>query len=362
MSLPMDALLLAAFLLLLWGCRPVRPLSALDGDGLTQERCLPVRGFFALVVMGHHVAQQTQDGRLFHVLLYCGIYAVSVFFFLSGYGLMHQVMTRPDYSRRFFLRRAIPIAALGLLALLLFIPVYALDGVLIGLPVLFRMLFAADPYLIILWYVLVILGFYAAFGLCLRLLRSHPGRLTAAVTVLWIIFVILGLQCGIGQWWFNTGHLLLVGMLWAENEERIMSAISSPVWYAAVLGLCAVGFLLLFTGFDRIYALYPTPVMRYGIQAAGCLLFTLGVVMTMYKLRFGNPILSALGRISFEIYVLQGVFLLLFHSAPLYIGNDFLYALAVTLCTVALAALIHKPYQSLSKRYRTWITKKLADT
>lgn len=362
MSLPMDALLLAAFLLLLWGCRPVRPLSALDGDGLTQERCLPVRGTCALVVMWHHVAQQTQDGRLFRTILYFGFFAVALFFFLSGYGLMKQVQHKPGYGKGFVLRRTVPVAALGLLALLVTWPFWCLNNGPIRLSTAVRLIFAADPFLVIFWYVVVILGAYVVFGLCLRLIGPRPKQLLVAMAAAWLIYVAVGLACGIGQWWFNTCHLLIVGMAWAVHEQEIMHLLRRRGPYFAALIVCGVGLVLLYTGFDRLFAARPVPSTRYLIQAGELLLFTVCFALVMYKLRFGSRVMSALGRISFEIYVLQGVFLLLFHSAPLYIGNDFLYALAVTLCTVALAALIHKPYQSLSKRYRTWITKKLADT
>ena len=111
----MNLLAASPLLLALWGCRPVRPLTALDRESLSLERCLPLRGLMALVVLIHHLAQNTDSGALLRVYLNVGALPVSVFFFLSGYGLMRGAMTRSAYGRGFILRHVPPPAGFGLL-------------------------------------------------------------------------------------------------------------------------------------------------------------------------------------------------------------------------------------------------------
>ncbi len=94
--LPIVLLLL---LLLLLKAKAVRPLSGFNEDYLSLDTGKALRGFFALVVVFHHLAQQTETGLLFHRFTHAGYLCVAVFFFLSGYGLQRSHMNSPRYSR-----------------------------------------------------------------------------------------------------------------------------------------------------------------------------------------------------------------------------------------------------------------------
>ncbi|MCR5576197.1 MAG: acyltransferase [Oscillospiraceae bacterium] len=339
-----------AILLALWGCRPVRPLTALDRDSLSPERCLSLRGIVAMVPILHHLAQNTESGALLHFYLYFGPPHMSVFFFLSGYGLMRSMMKKSGYGRGFILRHVPPLAALLLAVLCLFSLLHAAMSDPIGVPELFMRIFSDDLIMVIYWYMLVLILFYVAFGLLARLFPGQPKKVLVGMVLFCLAYQGICFARLVGQWWYFNCQLMPIGMAWALYEEKI-DAFLERFWLPAVL-FCAVGYACLYQFFDAIFALAPGYAMRFAILAASNVLFCGVVILMMKKLYIGNGVLRFLGSVSLELYLLQGPMLLLFHSPLIWIENEFVYALAVIASTVALSALVHPLYTAAVRRYR----------
>ena len=83
-------------------------------------------------------------------------------------------------------------------------------------------------------------------------------------------------------------------------------------------------------------------------------LFVLGVLLFSMMFQIGNPILSFLGEISLEIYLVQGLLMMGLRGNLIWIQSGALYVLLVVLGSVALAAAIHKllsvPLRSIRNR------------
>ena len=78
-------------------------------------------------------------------------------------------------------------------------------------------------------------------------------------------------------------------------------------------------------------------------QVFAVLLFVMIVLLLIMKLRFKNPVLSFLGKISLEIYLIHGLFLEMFRCPyKIYITNNLAYLAACVICAVLFAFLIHK--------------------
>ena len=65
------------------------------------------------------------------------------------------------------------------------------------------------------------------------------------------------------------------------------------------------------------------------------------------KFSIGNPILDFWGKISFELYGLQGLFIRLLRSEVCYIENDFLWCAAVIAASMAGGWMLHCLLQKL---------------
>ncbi len=350
-----DLIPLALIALLLWRCKPVRPLSGFREDYLAAVPCRSLRGFFALVVILHHLSQQTGSGSLFQLFRYFGTLPVSVFFFLSGYGLMRQYLLKPGYGRRFLLRRLPPLLGAYLFVLLAIKLVYAVGGESVSLSELTGLVLSGDLIMCILWYVLVAVLFYLVFGLLMHTMGNRPGAVLLGMGLWYLLYAALCWRLRLGQWLYNTCHLMVVGMLWAYYEKGLLSFIKRSYW---ILAPCVwLLFAVLFQCFDDIFALWPVPVMRLAISLVRSALFALSMVLLSMKLRLGNAALDWLGGISLELYVLQLIPMTLLRGRVLYIQSDLLYTAAALGSIVLLAALLGPPYERLIRRYRLALDK-----
>lgn len=119
---------------------------------------------------------------------------------------------------------------------------------------------------------------------------------------------------------------------------------------AAGDGFCIVGFALIFTQYDSIYALCPTAAFHLALAVLRNMFFTLGFVLITMKLRFGNRALELLGKVSMELYAVQLIPLDLFHSEAIWIESDLIYALAVLFTTITFFLLIYAIKKKLNKQ------------
>ena len=65
-------------------------LLPINRDYLSVQSTVGLRGFLALGIIFHHLTQWVSTGVEFENFSYMGTYIVSIFFFLSGYGLYFQ--------------------------------------------------------------------------------------------------------------------------------------------------------------------------------------------------------------------------------------------------------------------------------
>ena len=74
-------------------------------DYLGVKSTTGLKGFLALGIVFHHLSQWVTTGEEFSNFSYMGTYIVSVFFFLSGYGLYIQNERKEGYLDNFLVKR-----------------------------------------------------------------------------------------------------------------------------------------------------------------------------------------------------------------------------------------------------------------
>ena len=153
-----------------------------------------------------------------------------------------------------------------------------------------------------------------------------------------------------GQWWFNTCHLLVIGLAWALYEEQIQRFIGKFYWPSLLLA--ALVFMMAWQYFDVLFALWPVSVMRLIISLLRNAAFAVAFVLMTMKLAVGNPVLDRLGAVSLELYVLHPLFLLLFRGNILWLDSDLLYCAAVIAATVLAAVLLAVPNKALCRMFK----------
>ena len=99
----MDIIILLLFSVLIF----LLPKS--NVDYLEKNSTNGLKGLLAIGIVLHHLSQWISSGETFSNFQYMGTYIVSIFFFLSGYGLYIQTKVKPDYLTNFFRKRLLKI-------------------------------------------------------------------------------------------------------------------------------------------------------------------------------------------------------------------------------------------------------------
>ena len=109
----------------------------------------------------------------------------------------------------------------------------------------------------------------------------------------------------------------------------------------------------------KIIAMFPGAGTELWLPAINAVVFVICALLLLLKLRVGNRIMAFLGEISFEIYMTQGLFLLLFRSDLIFIENNVLFSLVTVFGTIAVAWVIHLALSPCMKAYGKWINKRI---
>ncbi len=334
----MDMFPIALLLIGISGAKQAASGPPVGTGYLSTENTKRCRGFFALVVVLHHLSQRTEAGLLLRVFTKLGNPATAVFFFLSGYGLQKSYLEKQgSYSRGFLLRRfrsvLLPYMTVTLLYRLIHGGGRSLSGNVL----------AGDPTLPFSWYLISILSFYLVFWLLMRLCGERYSLMILGGCVWNLCYTAFCVKMGYGAWWYTASHLLPIGMCWAVYEERLVDIVgkTNGRWALAAGLLPAAAWVL--SG-SRVL---PASLLA-GIRAV---LFVLGILLVSMKVRVGNRVLDFLGGISLEIYLTQGLFMDCLRGASLYLESDLMYSVLVLTGTVLSGAALHFCFQKGARRY-----------
>lgn len=339
-------------------------------EHFTKSFELPLRGFFTLVIIYHHISHYLDRPGPFWIFLEAGVLCVAVFFFYSGYGLMKNRLENPNYFRHFFLRRYSKIFIPFFCCNILYLAVYYAMGERYGLPLSLEYLLGIrliNPHA---WYVIVIALFYLVFYLCFHLPDKAALILLALFQLAFPTYCMVkgpGVYWFQGEWWFHSSSLFFIGVLMARYEKQIM-AFSRKRYYALLL-LSAFLFSLLYPAsvrvFDQIEALLLNERIFVREMAENWIAFlwqTMAVISFVtflffitLKLRFSNRFLIFLGEHSFELYLIHGLYLVILRGKLLYIHSDFCYTLAVLLLSLISSMLISFPFRILAQKIKAYL-------
>lgn len=351
MEVPMTVDLLVLFLMVLcllpaeWN----HPLAgSIRPDYLSPESGRSLRGLLSMGVLFHHMGQQKMGFVLLPLFSKIGYLLVSVFFFLSGYGLMCQHMAKERYRRSFFLRRLPTILLPYALATVLYALLYAVLGEPWSLRQILRGLVNGSPMVTASWYILCILLFYCVFGCLMWLCGRQFPRMLLGCGIFLAGYTLICRKLGYGSWWYNTAPVLLLGMTWAVYKRQIDDFLRRH--FPAVFGGIAGLFLVVYGGKILLNPYLGDSFLPIGLTWLVAALFVCCVVLVLTQVRFSSPLLRRLGDISLEIYLYQFFFLQLLRSPVIFPKNDLVYVTMVLLCTLVTASLLHRLTQRILRR------------
>ena len=300
------------------------PSERTDGFFNPTDRSVTVRfrGFFALLVILHHMAQRVTDKGLLWIYFDTGFLAVAMFFFYSGYGLMKKGIAQKNG----FFRRRLPSHLIPyILTLIIYWIIYALTGDVKSFSSLLMEHFNNASGISFLWYVFAYLSWVLVLGAALQFMKKDIQIMyTAVIYALgYVAFGVLAIPKYF--WIYDTIILIPLGCAWAHYEEKILSLIRNH--YRPVLIVSLAVFLLSFIG-------HMLPVLRVPAYMVSAVSFMIFLNTAAMKRRPSGKTIAFLGGISYELYVLHGIPVTFLRDV---MGNEALWTLAV-LVTAVLSA------------------------
>ncbi|GGC88824.1 acyltransferase family protein [Enterococcus wangshanyuanii] len=295
------------------------------------------------IIMLHHISQVTAGAPgslLSNGLSVAGRLAVSVFFFISGYGLFKQYLVKKEsYLKNFLQKRLGPLLFSYAFAMLIYFIYRRITGGL-GVKDAIKSLVNGSPFVSNSWYVIAIIFFYLLFYLSGKLSRNKS---------MFIVFLFIGTALffgitsyiGYGEWWYNAVFTFPVGALWASQEKRIVAVVGAKyrIYCAAIA--------LLFSFFFYLDEIQPLIYFR----ELACILFAVLVIALSYKYWVNAPFFSMMKKMSFELYLYHGLMISALKTQAWLVEKRFLYGLLVVLFTVVISYLVRIVTNYLMKRF-----------
>ena len=334
-------LLLVPVALCLWGLKWTRGLNEAC---LSREGTDALRGVLALGIVFVHIAQYCPGGWVFSQVEKLGYLLVAGFFFLSGYCLQKQYLTQKNYRKAFLRKRMLGVLVPYLVITAVYWSYYNLLGAHYSLWDVLKLFAQGRPIVSFSWYIPGVLTFYLVFWGLMRLCKANYFAMVLGGVAWFAVYCILCLVLGFGQWWYISAFPVVLGMAWAVYGKAIENSLKKWYWVALVLVLA--GFAVAIIWEDSLSAGTVNTVLK----VCTATLFVVGMVLLLYKLRLGNPVLRSLGRISMEIYLMQGMALMVLRSRWIYVENDILYGALVLVLTVVFAAVVHIALKGIPKK------------
>lgn len=329
-----------------WGIKPVKTLRNINDKYISVETSVCFKGIFAVVVMLHHLSQRINPVYPYKEFLDMGYLAVAVFFFLSGYGLQKKNITDPLYSKGFLLKRLPAVIIPAIIVAAIFWIKAAMSGIYHSIPSILFSVWTGNTFVPNSWYIVNIVAFYVVFGILMKVFKKSNFLIIGSV-VFYIAWVLWCFVTNHGLWWYSATHLLVVGLFWATYEKELMHFIRKV--YFVIAPLIWFSFLLIFGFRNKIIAL-PVPGIEIMIRPVTSAFFVAGLFLFSMKFQTGNKATKFLGKISYEIYLIHGFFILVFRGNNINIENDFIFMIAVMCATIIGAFIFNKINEFLLKQ------------
>lgn len=275
-----------------------------NDECLSLKQTKAIRGFCAIGILLHHLAQRTAASWLdskyiIHGLDFfvdIGYIFVGIFVFVSGYGLYKSYKNKENYFNNFFSKRVFPLILAYVTTSLIY---YLYKGI-------------SSTYT---WYIAAICYCYISFYFSFKKTRNEYLSLSI-ILLSTIIYCAFCRFMMFGGWCYNVIGLFFVGIVFAKFEKHIIALFKKayiPLILITILlmlicryyGHYYEGIIYSITK-EAIYDKYSLLIILYRFLAA--LFFVLTFILISLKCRIGNKILYFYDHISLEFYLIQGLF------------------------------------------------------
>ena len=145
-----------------------------------------------------------------------------------------------------------------------------------------------------------------------------------------------------GFWYFNACFTFLLGILWGIYNKKVISWIHK--YYQKILFFLSFGFLVFFI-LPKFFVTFSGSLL-YELSLLICnqlssMFFCMFVIILNQKLHFTNLFFHKIGQMSFEIYMIHGLFIFILRNDEWYLKSDLLFTVIVFIGSIISARLLH---------------------
>lgn len=339
----MDILLAAALVLSVIGIKIAPKNTLWSADGLSMDDSNSLRGMLSVFIVLHHLAILTGAGYSAYFVKRIGHLIVAAFLAMSGYGILYSYRSSGCSVKGFWQKRLFRLIIPYLVISVVYAFVRSALGEEVTVSSFFLSFVNGKTMVKYSWYIIATLVFYAMFWLSAKLIKENIPLLIMTVWLLATVYIFAMMKLDYDEYWYNVVWAFPLGMLWQYAYGHIARALKKHTWAWLLMLLMMFGVFYLSSSY-----LYVTKLG--GLLITGCL-FAVFIMAAMFKLSWGkrNPVLGFLGKISLEIYMLHGLFVLIFSKVEWLFERPLALGAAVLVCTVLAAWLVNRAFSSLQK-------------
>lgn len=328
-------------------------------DYFCRETTECLKGWLSIGVLVGHLNQRASlvpgDSLLGFSIDSLGGFCVSMFFFISGYGLMASYSrNRGGYLANFQRNRVLSIFAINAFLVFLYsLQRFLLYGSGVSLTEIAMSLFYGGCIVPFGWYLLCIMVLYELFYLGAKFGGRHVCWVVLLLTML---YMVLARGIDMPSYWYSSCLAFPCGVFFRQYKSRIDNLSHQRQVIFFFLGLIlfagSVVFLHVIGGEDS--SLAKVAIFRFLRYPALMIHGIFFVIMVVGGLMLGGSqahaasvITKRLSAIYLEIYVMQGLAMAVLRNPRWRLDNDCLFAVCSVVLTLALAAAIRPLFQKI---------------
>lgn len=316
---------------------------------ISQNTSFALKGLFSILVIICHVRGEIDsfNGTLIgKIATQFGYLSVSIFFFLSGYGLWKRSKENSHYLNTFLKNRVLFLYLQYVLVLFFYTALFLIRDSKVDFSTFVQSFLFGKTLVPYGWYFQAITVFYFIFYLACRFLDKRIQIVGIACGL--CLYSILCAFWKLSTTWYETSFAFLTGMLLVQYEYKI-----EYILLRRILEKCiGLFFLTLITILLGAYKSLGCFAVFFKMSSAVlfCLLvYYVSIVCSKFEYSFVAVFLKKIGTISLEIYAFQG-FIILFILNPI-VGNGnpiFILSLSIVL-VVCCAMIVHPVFKKIRK-------------
>lgn len=256
-----------------------------------------LKGVSAILIVLHHLSQRIGIDFITLPFIEVGKYSVSLFLFLSGYGVMISYINNKDYMRGFLRKRVLGIYIPFIISNIIFIIIYKSEGRVFSLVDIIKYTLGIkiiDP---VMWFIFTIIVFYLIFYISFKYTSIRYGKIIFSLGS--ILYLILGIILNLGTTITNISFAFWGGIMLAIYKERFINFLDKRYIVKVILSICVLGI-------TRVISVMAGNIfLREVVLNISTLTYSFLIIILSKRFKLNGKSVAVLGAVSFEVYLLH---------------------------------------------------------